>query len=125
MNQVQKNYMVSKAAVKAIETVLAEKELEFLQSKGRKEAHVWAIEDEAIFDILNVEFSATVEDMKADYTATRLALKAAEKAVIEYALSIAPAKIRETLRQGVKDYSKIGKDLIDTVMRLDTSTVPA
>jgi hypothetical protein len=125
MNRVQKNYMASEAALKEIEAALAEKELKFLQSRGRKEAHVWAIEEEAIFDLLNVEFSATVKGMAAARTAARLALKDAENALIEYALSLAPAGIRETLRQGARDYLKIRKDLIDTAMRLDTSTVPA
>jgi hypothetical protein len=125
MNKVQKNYMVSKAALKAIEAVMAEKELKFLQSKGRMENHIWAIEDEAAFDLLNVEFAATVEDLDADYTAARLALKAAETALIEYALSISPVGIRETLRRGSKNKIAIREQLIDVVMRLDTSTIPA
>jgi hypothetical protein len=71
-----------------------------------------------------VEFSATVEDIEADHTAARLALKAAEKALIEYALTLAPPKIRETLRQGIKEV-KIREQLINTVMKLDTKTVHA
>jgi hypothetical protein len=125
MNKVQRDYMVSKAALDAIEAVMAEKELKFLQSKGRTESHIWAIDDEAVFDLLNVEFCATIEDMDADYEAAQLALKAAKNALIEYALSIAPAGIRETLRWGSKNQAVIREQLIDAIMRFDTSTFPA
>jgi hypothetical protein len=125
MNQVQKNYMEAKAALKAIETELAKKELKFLQGKGRKEAHIWMIEDETIFDLLNVEFSATTEALDTDYTTARQALKTTESALIEYALSLSPAGIRETLRRGSKNQIAIREQLIDVVIRLDTSTVPA
>jgi hypothetical protein len=124
MNKVQMNYMQSKAALKAVEAVLAERELVFLKGKGRTEKHIWTIEDEAVFDLLSVEFAATVETLDADYTTARLALKAAESALIEYALSISPAGIRETLRRGSKNQIAIREQLIDIVMRLDTSTVP-
>jgi hypothetical protein len=125
MNRVQRNYIVSRAALEAIEAVMAEKELQFLRSKGRTENHVWAIEDEAVFDLLNVEFCVSIEDIDADYEAARLALRAAENALIEYALSITPDKIRETLRQGSNTQTAIRKKMINVVMKLDTSTVPA
>jgi hypothetical protein len=125
MNQVQKNYIVSKATADTIEAVIAEKELQFLQGKGRMETHIWTIEDRMVFDILNAEFSATVKDLYADHTSARLSLKEAESALIEYALSIAPAGIREILRRGSRERITIREKLIETIMRLDTSTVPA
>jgi hypothetical protein len=125
MNQVQKNYLVSKAAYDTLEAAMAEKELKFLQSKGRTEDRIWAIEDEAVFDLLNVEFCASIEDMDADCEAARLALEADENSLIEYALSIAPAKIRETLRYGNKNQIKIREQLIDAIIKFNPSTVPA
>jgi hypothetical protein len=125
MNKVQKNYLAAKAAYDTIEAMLAEKELKFLQSKGRAESHIWAIEDEAIFDLLNEEFSKIIEDLYDDCVSARLALRAAERALIDYGLSIAPAGIRETLRRGSKEQFMIREKLIKTIMRLDTSTVPA
>jgi hypothetical protein len=125
MNQEQKNYIAAKAAVDAIESAIAEKELKFLQGKGREETRIWAIEDEEVFEILNAEFSVAEESICADYTSARKLLKTSERALVEYALSIAPDGIRETLRRGSKEQATVRKKLIETIMRLDVSTVPA
>jgi hypothetical protein len=115
--------MVTKAAFRTLKAEMDKKERVFLKGKGRAEAHIWEIEDETVFDLLNEEFAALTKDVWSDYITARDALKSAEEALIEYALSIAPAKIRETLRRGMRVIAFRNR-LIDDVMLLDTKTVP-
>jgi hypothetical protein len=124
MNQIQKNYVTAKTAFKAIEEARNAEEAEFLKSKGRDEKHIWMIDDEGVFDLLNKEFSDTAGAFDTKYTIAREALKAAEKELVSFALSISPEGIRETLKAGSKRVAG-REELIAHIMRLDTATIPA
>jgi hypothetical protein len=124
MNQIQKNYIVAKAAFTAIEDARNAEEAEFLKSKGRAEKHIWMIDDEGLFDLLNKEFSDTAGTFEADYASAREALRAAEKELVSFALSISPEGIRETLKAGSKRVA-VREALIAQVLHLDTATMPA
>jgi hypothetical protein len=125
MNQVQKSYITAKEAFRAVELTLNKKEREFLKGKGRNEDHVWMIDNETIFNLLNEEFSALTIDLNNEYNTAKGALKDAENALVEYGLSIAPTEIRETLRRESKRLLSVREQLIDMVIRLDTKTVKA
>jgi hypothetical protein len=104
---------------------LNEKERKFLDGKGRDEKYIWMIDDKAVFDLLNAEFSVMAVGLNNDYTIAGDALKDAENALIEYGLSIAPAEIRKILRRESERPVEIREQLIELVVRLDTKTVKA
>jgi hypothetical protein len=118
MNQVQEHYVKALAAFQDVEDTLKRKETAFLRARGRTEAHIWMIDDEEVFDRLNSEFADTVQDLDAARAAARATLKAAENALIAFALSVSPATVRETLRRGAERQAATREKLIDLTMRL-------
>ena len=125
MNKQQKAYTTAKAALEAAEEILAEREKSFLEHRGRPEDRLHEIEDERAFDSLLIEFYEDPEivALEEDVHAKRDALRASENSLIEYALGLSPAGVRETMRQGAATQIKIRQKLLDLVMKLDTKTV--
>jgi hypothetical protein len=125
MNAVQKTYMKARAVREAAEDRMNRLEAAFLANRGRAEKHIWMIDDESVFDLLNAEFS---KEPKYEYEAlikARDALKQAENDLIAYGLSIMPAKYKkeaEILRSS-RDIT-VRRKLIDLAFRLDAGTVP-
>ena len=119
MNSIQVHYIVAKAAWQAVKEVQVEKYNDFLRLKGITEDDV----TDDNFEAYSAEYDVFA---KAEIENTALAwnnYKTAEQAVIDFGLSIAPVKIRETLANGVKRL-KERNWMIDLVLKLDVSTLP-
>lgn len=125
MNKQQREYTAAKKALEKAEAALKAEEKVFMQRKGRTEARMEDIEDDRAFDCLLMEFYEEPEivALAEVVEAKRDELRAAENSLIEFALSIAPAGIRETLRKGASTQITIRQKLIETTMKLDTRTV--
>lgn len=125
MNKEQKAYIAAKKDLARAEKIVADREKSFLENRGRHEDRLFQIDDERAFDSLLIEFYEDPEivAMEENVHTKRDALKQAEKALIEYALEIVPAGVRETLRKGADAQIKIREKLIDLVVKLDTKTV--
>jgi Tfp pilus assembly protein PilX len=123
MNKTQRNYMAAKAAFQALEAGMVEKEREFLKEEGQTETRIYMVEDEADFTRLSEEFASLTKDAWNRLVAAEETLKTAEESLVEYALSIAPAKIRDTLRYGCRK-AMVRDQLIDIALKLDTRTAP-
>jgi hypothetical protein len=120
MNSIQKNYLTAKAARKATYEIQAKKYDDFLALKGLTEDDL----DDENFDAFNAEYDVFA---KAEIEATAHAwenYELAEKALIDFAIGLAPANIREKLAANVKRLYTIKNELIETVLKLDTSTLP-
>lgn len=134
MNKVQKAYALAKAAYKAAEDEETRVERAFIarhnikNSDGTTPDYLWkwdAPDDE--WDAMNALLDAEEGGQAAldMMDAAKKALVSAEDALIEYAISISPAGIRDTLRRGAKNQLSVREKLIDLAFRLDTRTVRA
>ena len=93
--------------------------------RGRPARCLWQIENDAVFDALEVEYQADPEAVKlqkADMSA-RAALIKAERDLVAWALSIVPAGVRSTLAPAAEKDHATRKKIIDLAMRLDASTI--
>ena len=88
---------------------------------------LWCMDDDAAFEKANEECSALIvaAGLESALNAARDNLKAAEDRLIAYGLSLAPAGVRATLEQGVKQNATTRQKVLDATFRLDVSTVPA
>jgi hypothetical protein len=119
MNCVQENYILAKTPWKAVHEIQLEKYNDFLELKGITED---SVTDEN-FNALSAEYEIFA---KAEIENTALAyenLKLAEKALIDFGISITPASIRETLVKGINWYYNNKVELIDMLLKLDISTL--
>lgn len=125
MNKVQKEYIHAMRTLEIAEENMAAEEAAFLARKRRPETRLYEIEDDKVFDALLIEFFEEPEivSMSEDIEAKRDKCKAAEEALIEYALEISPPGVRDTLREGAATQVKIRRRLIELVMALNTATV--
>ncbi len=64
-----------------------------------------------------------IPELNEEYARAGEALRAAEEALVEYALSIAPQATARTLRESVKNNYTIRQKIITLTMKLDTTTV--
>ena len=132
-NKFQRAYMVAKARVQEIESRHEDIEKKYIADKGivnpdgSAPEFLWCMDDDAAFDKANEEFAALISaaGLESGLNAARDALKAAEDRLIAYGLSLAPASVRATLEQGVKQNATIRQKVIDAAYRLDVSTVSA
>lgn len=133
MNKAQRAYMIAKARVQEIESRQEEIEKKYIADNGivnpdgSTPDFLWCMDDDAAFDKANEEFAALISaaGLESGLNAARDALKAAEDRLIAYGLSLAPASVRATLEQGVKQNATIRQKVIDAAYRLDVSTVSA
>lgn len=129
MNKVQKKYAEAKALKEAVQKTIDEteeafiKELGIVNEDGAVPARIWLIDDEKAFDDACAKFESEHGDLNNDLNAASDALIAAEDALIDWGLSIAPAGVREVLEKHRKD-CKTRSKLIDYSFRLDARTVP-
>ena len=86
---------------------------------------IFCIEDNELFEKCNKDFSELPEArvLEKEINEARANLNAAEKAMVEFAISLAPMRIRETLRNGAVNNIAIKNKLIDMAFRLDTTTI--
>lgn len=131
MNEVQKNYMVAKAALQTYEEMVTDIEKKYIAENGiRNEngeipARVYCIDDENTFNKANEETAKIIHKIgiREKVSDAREILKSAEEDVIKFALSIAPTGIRKTLERGARENYKIRTELINTTLKLDVSTL--
>ena len=132
MNKVQREYAKAKIAYRAAMLTEAQVEKDWIITNGYKNQDgsfpncIFMLDcNEEDFDLISAKLADDPEHQKA-YDALiekENALRAAEDNLIEYGLSIVPAGVAETLRK-VKNEYKYRNQLIETVMALDTRTVP-
>jgi hypothetical protein len=134
MNGQQKNYLLAKAYLEALEGELAEEERRFITEyhikncDGTIPERIYMIEDNEVFDKANEKFSAwrVREGKEKEMMDARTLLKEAEKNLLEYALSLSlslPTSAKSVLESAAeKDYC-VRQKIIDLALRLDTSTV--
>lgn len=130
-NKEQKEYMNAKAILSALEDQENKMEADFVKSlgvvnpDGSIPTKTWAIDDE-IADKAITDFGKIEEEsgLWAEILKARENFKAAEEALVQYALSIIPfKKEREILTQAAKNSIKYREQIISTVLKLDVSTV--
>jgi hypothetical protein len=120
MNSIQENYIISKAAWEAVKEIQLQKYNEFLAMKG---IVIDDVTDEN-FDALSAEYDIFAKGEIENTAFAWKNYKLAEKALIAFGITIAPANIRETLADGVKRYLNIKNEIVDSLLKLDVSTLP-
>lgn len=131
MNRYQENYAVAKAAYEVIKSVAKDAEKEYIRESGIKNPDgtipdfLWTMDDEEAFEAHLQKFGEILLEsgLEAKENAARERLRAAEDALIEFGISLAPAGIRETLRNGAKSNASIRERLLDAAFRLDITTI--
>lgn len=127
----QRAYNQARQASELAGAMASAHERAFLAARGATDRHgqparcLWQIENDAVFDALEVEYQAdpaAVKLQKADMAA-RVALIKAERDLVAWALSIVPAGIRSTLAPAAETDHATRKKIIDLAMRLDASTI--
>lgn len=130
-NQVQRDYMMAKMLVEFTKAQQAEIERQYIADNGIANPDgsipelIYCIEDETAFEKANKECSAIIAaaGLEEEMNTASAALQAAEDKLIEYGLSIVPAKTREILQKAVKENAYTRFKVIDLAFRLDVSTV--
>lgn len=131
-NQIQKNYMIAKAKLEALEEQKREVDRQYIaahnivNSDGSIPELSWMIEDDDTADNAIEECGKIVEasGLWAKILQAREELKQAEDKLIEFGLSIMPyPEEREILREAVKKDYTARKKVIDLTFRLDVRTV--
>jgi hypothetical protein len=121
MNNIQKNYIAAKAVWEAVKEVQAKKYNDFLALKGLTEDDI----DDEDFDALGAEYAVFAkEEIEASASAWE-SFKLAETELVNFGIALAPANIREKLADNVKKFYAFKKELIDTLLKLDSRTLPA
>ena len=128
MNKQQKAYALAKAKVQTLFEMQEEHEAEFLKGTGYTNedgeipTRFWMIDDEEEFIRLCREFDNHPSNLTKQLNAAEEALKKAEDALIDFAISLIPAGPRETLNRNRNSYN-IRQKMIDLAFRLDTKTI--
>ena len=131
-NKEQKAYMKAKAALEALETMENEMEEDFVKSlgvvndDGSIPTRTWTIDNDEIAEKAIDDFGKLLEEsgLWKKILKAREDFKVAEEALVQYALSIIPfRKERETLTKAAKTNIKYREQIIETVLKLDVSTV--
>lgn len=130
-NAIQERYMVAKALAKTLEAehdALDHKyilENGIVNPDGSVPEYIWCIDDPELFEKVNAEQSELPE-VKAHWEkvlVARNALAVAEEKLIEFGLSLAPAKQKAILEDAVKTNYKTRCEVIDLALKLDVSTI--
>lgn len=133
-NEIQKQYMIAKANLEALEELEKEVDRLYIIEKGIKNpdgtipTRTYMIEDDAMADkaIEDVGKILAESGLWNKITKAREELKAAEENLINYGLSIMPSRLageKETLERAARTNYTLRKKIIDLVLRLDVSTV--
>ena len=130
LSKEQKNYATAKANVAALDEMYNTIEREYIEAEdirnkdGKVPSHLWTMDDDENFEYHNQRLGKIVEEsgFEKRYVAAKNALRKAEDALINFAISISPANIQETLLTGAKTNYHIREKLLDAAFRLDMST---
>ncbi len=129
-NRQQREYKAAKANLDRLEALERQQEYQFILDNGivnpdgSTPRHTWAIEDDDTADRAIEEFSVQIEKsgLWSSILEAKERLKKAEEALLDYAISITPAGLHQSLRKATTNF-KYRQEMIDTVMKLDVSTV--
>ena len=131
-NKQQVAYMKAKAALETLETMEHEMEEDFVRSLGITNAdgsipsRTWMIDNDEIAEKAIEDFGKIVEDsgLWEKIKNAKDDFKVAEETLVQYALSIIPfQKEREILARAAKTNIKYREEIVETVLKLDVSTV--
>ena len=131
-NKQQVAYMKAKAALETLETMEHEMEEDFVRSLGITNAdgsipsRTWMIDNDEIAEKAIEDFGKIVEDsgLWEKIKNAKDDFKVAEETLVQYALSIIPfQKEREILAKAAKTSIKYREEIVETVLKLDVSTV--
>lgn len=132
MNAIQKRYINAKAKYEFAVKQEKRFEMDFMKKKnitngdGSKAQRVYEIDDDALFNTVNEEYAAEVKGcgLWDKYLKANEEYKAAENALIKFALDIIPSsmkKLKEDLKRGAEMSLKIKKQLIENILKLDVN----
>jgi len=130
-NKEQREYKAAKAKLERLEALQNKQEEQYIIDKGIVNPdgsiprRTWSIDNDSIADAAIEEFSMMIEKsgLWSSICEAWEELKAAEEKLIVYAISICPAGIRSTLNKAAKTNYKARKEMLETVLKLDISTV--
>lgn len=134
MNKIQSNYRYAKATFEMFENQERKYEIDFMSKKnivnddGTKATKVYMIDDEELFDKVNLEYEAAVTGcgLWGKLIKAKEELKKAENELLKFALDIIPDAMKdtkETLKEAVKTNFKVREQVIENALKLDTKTL--
>lgn len=127
----QKAYIEAKKALDILESQEKKMEADFVKSLGivNEDSSVptatWAIDDEAADKAIE-DFGKLVEEsgLWAKLVEAKETFRQAEENLVQYALSLIPFKKERKTLARVSNVLKYRQKILDTVLRLDASTIP-
>lgn len=128
----QKAYIEAKKALEILEAQEKKMEADFVESLGivNEDGSVptatWAIDDDEIADKAIDDFGKLIESsgVWAKLVTAKEKFRQAEEELVQYALSLIPfKKEREVLTRAAANSPRNRQKILDTVLRLDASTV--
>jgi hypothetical protein len=134
-NKIQETYMLAKAHLEILEDQEKKADHQFVLDKGITNPdgsipeYLYCIDDDELFEKASAEYD-TLDDngLWNDILEARKLLKEAEENLIQYGLSIMPARYsreREMLKREVSENYTTRKKFIDLTINLDSRTVTA
>ncbi|EOS46661.1 hypothetical protein [Sporofaciens sp. JLR.KK001] len=127
----QKAYIEAKKALDILESQEKKMEADFVKSLGivNEDGSVpvatWAIDDDEAADKAIEDFGKLVEEsgLWAKLVEAKETFRQAEENLVQYALSLIPFKKEREALARVSNVLKYRQTILDTVLRLDASTV--
>ena len=129
-NRQQREYKAAKANLDKLEAIKARLEQQFILDNGIVNPDgsiprlIYLIDDDNTAEKAIEEFSVQTEKsgLWSSILEAREHFDKAEEALLEYAISITPTKLHQSLRKATTIY-KYRQEMIETALKLDVSTV--
>ena len=131
-NKEQKAYIEAKKELDILEAKEKKMEADFVKSlwiineDGSIPTATWTIDDDEIADKAIEDFGKLVEEsgLWAKLVEAKETFRQAEENLVQYALSMIPFKKEREALARVSNVLKYRQQILDTVLRLDASTLP-
>ena len=131
-NKEQKAYIEAKKELDILEAKEKKMEADFVKSLGiiNEDGSIptatWTIDDDEIADKAIEDFGKLVEEsgLWAKLVEAKETFRQAEENLVQYALSMIPFKKEREALARVSNVLKYRQQILDTVLRLDASTIP-
>ena len=131
-NKEQKAYIEAKKELDILEAQEKKMEADFVKSlviineDGSIPTATWTIDDDEIADKALEDFGKLVEEsgLWAKLVEAKETFRQAEENLVQYALSMIPFKKEREALARVSNVLKYRQQILDTVLRLDASTLP-
>lgn len=129
-NRQQREYKAAKASLDKLEAIKSRLEHQFILDNGIVNLDgsvprlMYHIDDDNAAEKAIEEFSSQIEKsgLWSSILEAKERLDKAEEALLEYAISITPAKYHQSLKKATTIY-KYRQEMLETVLKLDVSTV--